>query len=341
VYVAMAYGQVTCYDLEGNLRWMQFLHPAGKDYTPGKDLKQPGQETGHCPSPLLIGDRLIAQGKGYGNGKDGAKNRVVALDKNTGKVLWEVRIGRLTRDVGSPRAVKVNGVDLVVLSNGAILQASDGKILDEDIIKSRGTTISCVATDGNKVYFNWCVTTDGQRDKNFVEASQLDLGTTGLTAKKLWTAAVPNCDRVGPTLANGVIYVGCDRFYTVDEASGTVTELLKEVKEKKCNGNTPPSVVGHHVFWVGGENGKVLVTTAEKDVKIVAANTMCIDVRTDHDRVCKGTMPLDDYLKKYGGDKDRFSTVYAMCGGPFFQGTRMYLRTTEYLYCIAGTNEGN
>jgi hypothetical protein len=61
---------------------------------------------------------------------------------------------------------------------------------------------------------------------------------------------------------------------------------------------------------------------------------MISDVRTDFAKVCKETMPLDDYLKKYGGDNDRFPMIYTLCGGPFFHGNRMYLRSYEYLYCI-------
>lgn len=335
VYVAMAYGQVACYDLDGKLKWMQFLHPGGNGYTPGKDLRHPAQECGHCPSPLLAGDRLIIHGKGFGSGPDGRKNRVVALNKHTGEILWEVRTGSLKRDVGAPQAMRVNGVDLIVLSTGVILNAADGRILCEDAIGTPGTRIANLAVDGDRAFFNWCATTDGKRDENYIEALQFVVdGAASLTVRPLWRAAVPNCDRVGPTLHAGLLYAGGSAFYAVSAADGTVTELLKDDKRKRCDGNTPPSVVGDNAFWVAGHDAKVLVTTAGKDARAVRRNEMVIDVRVDFDAVKSGKLSLDEYLRRYGGNQDRFPMVYAMCGGPFFQGKRLYLRSNEYLYCI-------
>jgi hypothetical protein len=47
-----------------------------------------------------------------------------------------------------------------------------------------------------------------------------------------------------------------------------------------------------------------------------------------------GKPTLDEYLDRYGRDKDRLPAKFLLEGGPFFQGGRMYLRTSGYLYCI-------
>jgi outer membrane protein assembly factor BamB len=338
VFVAMAYGQVACYDLDGDLKWMQWLPPGGKDHTWRAGDAQPAQECGHTPSPILVGDRLIVQGKGFGNARNtGRNNRVVALDKRTGKVLWEYNTkSNLKRDVGAPVAMTVNGVELVVLSTGVVLQATDGKVLSEDVIAMPGTRIGCMATNGDQVFFNWCASTDGQREKNFIDAFRFTYGAEGFSATRLWTAAVPNCDRVGSTLADGTLYTGTYALYTVNAADGVVTQVLKDQKNRRLDGNTPPSVAGGKVYWVGGQSdgGRVIVSTAGTNASTIGASTIVCDARFDFDKAKRGTMPLDDYLQKYGGDKDRFPTVFAMCGGPFFQGDRMYLRSAEYLYCI-------
>ena len=338
VYVAMAYGQVACYSLDGDLKWMQFLHPAVKAYTPGKDSTPAAQECGHCPSPVLIGDLLIVQGRGLGGEKKElrTKNRVVALDKNTGKVIWEVFIGEnLKRDVGTPVGMKVGGVDLIVLAQGRVLRASDGKVLNEDVIGENGTRIGATAISGDQAFFNWCTTTDGRRDENFIDAYRFSHGPGGFSAKRLWKAAVPHCDRVGATFWDGMIYTAVNSYYAVNASDGTVTQILTDLSQKHQNidGNTPPSVAGGRAYWVQS-TGRINMSSLGKDAKTLGTCALVDDARTDFEKTRQGALPLDEYLKKYGRDKDRFPTVFTLCGGPFFQGNRMYLRTTEYLYCI-------
>jgi hypothetical protein len=96
VFVSMAYGQVACYDLDGKLVWMQFLHPAGsKGIEAGQVGRRMLQGTGHCPSPLLIGDTLISRARARESGRPGRTDARTGSWPSTRRAARSV--GRSTR----------------------------------------------------------------------------------------------------------------------------------------------------------------------------------------------------------------------------------------------------
>ncbi|MEI7831859.1 MAG: PQQ-binding-like beta-propeller repeat protein [bacterium] len=339
VYVAMGYGQVACYDLDGNMKWMQFLHPSGKAFSPRKGYEQPGQGTGPCPSPILIGDLLIVHGKSKGDQdrKLQDRNRVVAIDKNTGKILWEASICSLC-SVKTPIGIRVGGVDYIVLARGGgVLRASDGKRMDPDVKDAGG--YPNMASNGNRVFFNWCANTDANPGESFIAA--MDFDDKG-ASKEIWRTQVPGACFIGPTAWKGMLYLPSSRppgvIYSVQQSDGKTNRVVIKKKNGSSVGPypvTPPSVAGDKVFWADAEVGTILITETGADLKEVNRMRMVEDFHVDEGSLANTGKPtLDEFLKKYGTDKDRFSGVFFLSGGPFFQGGRMYLRTSEYLYCI-------
>ena len=113
VFVSLGQGQTACFDLDGNMVW-------------GRWFEQDKVSTHHVLSPLLAGDILIDM---HGGGT------LRGLDKKTGKTVWEAPTSREPKSkkggyyIASHRAMKLNGVDLIVTSQCNIIRARDGKVL--------------------------------------------------------------------------------------------------------------------------------------------------------------------------------------------------------------------
>ena len=109
IFVAYGNGLVTCFDATGNRQWIRFLD---QDDSPAE---------GRSASPVLSGDKLIV-----------SMGCVTALDAKTGNVIW-TQTDALA-GYGTPIAVKVGQIEVIVTPDGKILPApEDGKILASDI----------------------------------------------------------------------------------------------------------------------------------------------------------------------------------------------------------------
>jgi hypothetical protein len=152
---------------------------------------------------------------------------------------------------------------------------------------------------------------------------------------------------VGVTAFEGFIYtpgVGpTSSMYAVQRDDGKVTAVKYPRSNGgfQCYGTTPPSIAGGKAYWVDAPGGKVLVTSLAPNLTEIGRAAMVEDAKDDMNGLIeKGKPTLDEYLNRYGRDKDNFPAKFALNGGPFFQGNRMYLRTSEYLYCIGAPEAG-
>jgi outer membrane protein assembly factor BamB len=93
VWVFLGSGLVSCDDLEGKRRWMNWY-----------DLRQT-TGYGRTSSPVMVGDRLLVH---FGP--------LVCLEAATGNVLWRNDDARAT--YGTPAATRIGGVDVVVTPKG-------------------------------------------------------------------------------------------------------------------------------------------------------------------------------------------------------------------------------
>jgi len=111
LYLWLATGVTACYDLEGRRKWIRVDN-------------LPAPEHGFSSSPVLVAGKLIV-----------FMRDVLAFEADTGALAW--RIPLISHEGanpggyfhGTPARVEQGGVPLIVLGNGTIVRAADGKIL--------------------------------------------------------------------------------------------------------------------------------------------------------------------------------------------------------------------
>ena len=134
VWVVFGHGIVACYDLDGNRKWAGYFQTAWEDHWNG--LSQ---------SPCLCGDVLVTGGYVVSafNGWDAA----------TGKQLWLVPLPRdpkrkMCVGRGSLLSLKVGGVWYALTSDGLLLHAETGRIVQRGICQMGGWGGTQVIADG-------------------------------------------------------------------------------------------------------------------------------------------------------------------------------------------------
>lgn len=111
IYAWSPSGVTVCYDLDGNRKWIRID-------------RLPAVEHGFSSSPLLVDGKVIV-----------FMRDLLAFDAATGNQTWRIPLvehkgfnpGGYFH--GSPVAATVGGVKVIVLSNGTVVRASDGKVV--------------------------------------------------------------------------------------------------------------------------------------------------------------------------------------------------------------------
>jgi outer membrane protein assembly factor BamB len=170
--------------------WPVFgLNPARTRYLPAKGVKPPFRLIWHYTErPLLEFPPIYAGGKLYAVNNSGF---AFALDADTGKVLWERRIGLL--NASSPAYYK-HRLYIVNLVPGHILKldARTGKVLWKHSLPGRAES-SPVVIDGT-VYF-------GCEDGNLYALSARN-------GHQRWATALGGPVKSAPAYYGGILYVG-------------------------------------------------------------------------------------------------------------------------------------
>jgi outer membrane protein assembly factor BamB len=186
------------------VNWPIFgLNPARTRYLPAKGIKPPFKLLWHfSEKPLLEFPPVYARGKLYLVNNNG---EVYAMDADTGKVLWERRIGRL--NASSP-AYSRGRLYIVNLVPGHIvkLNAKTGKIIWKRPLPNRAESSPLVL--GRTVYFG-------------CENGYLYALSTGRGDVR-WATQLGGPIKSAPAFRNGVLYVGDYGGYmnAVDAHSG-------------------------------------------------------------------------------------------------------------------------
>jgi outer membrane protein assembly factor BamB len=149
-HVAAVFGNgvVAAYTPDGNRLWARFIEPSST----GK---------GNTASPLLFGDKVIVHLKD-----------LVALDVASGKELWRVA---LTSTYASPVAAQLGKEEIIVCPAGAIVRASDGKVLSKGKFQ---------ASEGSPVVSGDIVCVP---DREGMTAHKMTLSEGQVTLTALWT----------------------------------------------------------------------------------------------------------------------------------------------------------
>ena len=235
VYVLFGTGVAACYDLEGNRRW-------------GRFIERPTHGWGHSASPVLAGNALLCH-----------IMKMTALDRATGKVLWQVASKPAW---GSPVVASVSGTELVVTAGGDMIRPTDGRVL------AGGTSsldYCAPLVEKGVVYF---VQHGGKAIKLPPTADE------PFKTEVLWLTS-PKNDRyyASPVYREGLLYAVTQHgdFSVIDAADGRV------VYEKKLDlgGTFYPSVsFAGGCVYISSDNGKTLLLKPGREYQEIARNTL-------------------------------------------------------------------
>jgi outer membrane protein assembly factor BamB len=333
VYVVTGFNAVFCFEMDGRLAWKKWFGlPARKKGTDEVN------HTWFTHSPLLIGDRLITTVDLVGR----------CLDKNSGKTLWESHYVDLsdfpTRGLkhahfvkyatGSPRHLVVDGTDVLIVSPGQVLRLADGKVLTPNAsmpnLKYCGSThdgrsvVYCYSWENNKGHYS-----DSPAYTKTIVIGNYALTAVGLSLDGLDAAKtkvvfdVPhqNSNTGGLVYRDGLLF-GClgDALKVWDARTGT------EVKSVATGVGAP----AHHVVAAGdyvyvlNKTGRCAVLKFDKTAAPAAVNTL---IPAPHEGQKLEQQACQSGKKDW--DYEPFTASL-----PFFEGSRMYIRSQDYLYCI-------
>ena len=298
VYVVYGTGLVAAYDLEGKRTWV-------------RGLEKPRSATGYSANPLLAGGRLVICIGGFLHG----------LDPASGKTVWKVEHHEY---YGSPVRAEMGGNELVVMPMGNVYRASDGRLLGTGAAINSQLTAS---VHGDTVYSAW--------DESFssVKGPKLPPGTNYLSmavrlkanadgtiaTEKLWEQTARPGGYSSPIYYDGLIYNKCDagdhkfQVVTFDAATG---QVVYKSPPRAVNRGTDPhpciTLAGPYIYGPF-DSGQMWVFKPGREFQEVATNTLA-----------KGGLGAS--LTQEDHDQ--------MTSAPFFVGSRMYLRTHKFLWCI-------
>jgi hypothetical protein len=175
-------GVVAVYALDGKRLWARFI-------------EAPRLGFGHAASPLLIDGKLIVHFKD-----------LVALEAATGKEVWRVQ---LPASHASPVATRLGKEDVVVSPAGAIVRASDGKVLARGKFR---------ASQSSPVVSGTTLCVSDRRATEALEMSRMESGEVTLTS--LWSGdgSGERHHLPSPVIHDGLLYgVTTSGFINVTE----------------------------------------------------------------------------------------------------------------------------
>lgn len=299
VYVVYGTGLVAAYDLNGRRQWLRML-------------VKPTSATGYSSSPLLAGGRLVICMGGLLQG----------LDPASGKTVWKV--DHKERN-GSPVRAQVGGTELVVMPYGKVYRASDGKLMaDEATCNGQLTAI----VHGDVVYSSWDESFSGEGAPKFLAkkgerrlmAARLKPGEDGMIlVEKLWETEERPSSYSSPVYHDGLIYNkvdgGKNQFQVVafDTATG---QVAYKSPPRAVNKGTDPhpciTLAGPYIYG-GFDSGQMWVFKPGREFQEVSFNALAKSG-------LGGSLGQEDHDQ--------------MTSPPFFIGSRMYIRSHKFLWCI-------
>jgi outer membrane protein assembly factor BamB len=279
-----------------------------------RTLAKPSSATGYSANPLLAGGRLVICMGGH----------LYGLDPATGKSAWEV--DHKERH-GSPVRAQVGGTELVVMPYGKVYRASDGKLMADGATCNGQLT---AVVHGEVVYSAWDESFSAEGPPSFLTkrgdrrlmAARLKAKADGTMAtEELWETTERPSSYSSPVYQDGLLYnkvdAGTNHFQVVafDAATGEV--VYKSPPRAVIKGTDPhPCITQAGPYIYGGfDSGQMWVFKPGREFQEVAFNTLA-----------KGGLGAS--LRQEEDDQ--------MTSPPFFMGSRMYIRSHKFLWCLGG-----
>ncbi len=244
VWASFGTGIVVCYDLDGKRQWVRYF-----------DQTQVTQY-GRSVSPLMAGGKLLVT-VGF----------LMALDPATGKTIWECP--EAVPSYGTPVAVRIAGVEVIITPKGDVIRVADGKVLGAGLAE---TPYSSPVVAQGVLYFGMPVQALRLPDK--AEA------TSRLAT--IWEASDPGGDSfASPVVYDGIFYmVGNDGvLWAFEAATGKMWYRQELVNPGGGSGGPagnfyPSLVVAGGNLLVANDAGQTIVVATGRVFKEVARNTL-------------------------------------------------------------------
>jgi outer membrane protein assembly factor BamB len=215
LYTFHANGVVSAWTPSGERLWATWLGPRSGAFEFFDGLAS--------ASPALAGGRLVV-----------AWDALVGLDPQTGAVVWE-QGGWV--DYGSPVAVDVEGLAVVLAPDGRVVRAADGALLAEGL-GGKPWFNSPVWSDGVGYWVGGRLDARGAAFRSEAAAVRLRRSGDGVTAEPLWSAPIPSKDRfyASPLLLGDALLAvdNVGTAFVIDAATGAVRQ--KRALDPKAQG---------------------------------------------------------------------------------------------------------
>ena len=301
VYAHGTQGLLFCFDKDLKLVWQHSLT---------EEFGRVSGYGGRVTSPIIDEDKLIIGFLNASWGDQGiGRNRFVAMDKKTGKVIWWNSTGNLPKDTfySTPVVTVIDGVRTMVSGGGDggvhAFQARTGVKLWSYILGPGSINCSPVV-QGNLVYIGLGEENDGETTQGRVVCLDGSKVTAGKPAL-VWKLDGIKAKFASPVLHDGKLYMCGDtgQLYCIDAATG---KLLWDYLYGKNTKGSP--VLADGKIYLAEVNSKfhILRPTAEG----------CEKVHTQF------------FKSKMAGEEVEIN------GSPAIANGRVYFMTGSDLYCI-------
>lgn len=239
---------VAAYDMHGQQRWIVRPSPFSSAH-------------GYCSSPVIYKNLLIV------NGDHDGESHIIALDRETGDVVWKFPRIEKTRSYCTPIIRDVAGKPQMVLS-GSKQVVSLNPLTGEQLWMVNGPTEQFVASmvfDGEKFYLS-----AGFPD-HFVMAIKPDGHGDVTKSHVAWSSAEAKCYVPSPVLASNFLFVADDR--------GTVncfeTKNGSRLWHDRLGGHYSASLVtANELVYCTSDDGDVRVIKPDQTLNVVATNPL-------------------------------------------------------------------
>ena len=255
VYILFGNGIATCFDLEGNRQWIQYL----------SDPSTTGH--GRAASPCLIDGKLIV-----------AAGVVTALDARTGKVLWKA--DTVAEACGSLVSTTIAGVNLIVSPTGQILRPDDGSV----IAKASGELLytSPIVSDDRFFFIDATAFAFGLPKPGVGADAGGGVGAKA-KVKKLWSQDLEGEFFASPIVHDGLIYTLSNqgKLYVLDAKDGSPVQS-RDLDLGNMSGRPgisaaaiyPSLTLAGKYLYISNDQGETLVLEPGREFHQIALNTL-------------------------------------------------------------------
>ena len=355
IYGVFEQGQVFCYDLDGNLVWAH--REKGRHDNRGSFHR----------SPILCGDLLLVRSRGV---RKDTGRLMRAFDTATGKLRWETPLAGSNYTIPRLMRLKVPGgamVDVIVGDAPAgkergqeVLRASDGRLLGHLPHQDCGRG-ALMSVWGDIV--TWGSTSDVGGGPSCSYRLRLT-GPQAVAAEPLFVQE-EKAERIFYNIASFPTMVGGLRISGGRKGRGF---SIYDVRDAKGVGSAPeplgeyagPVVAGKYLVAIahppGGHAHEALHGRDRDDQKAMARFVVADlsdpskpKIVSNRNLLGYKDPPADTIVKNYLSEFDPYDFAncyggspcfFALMGGPVPHGTRLFIQSTAFLYCIGERQNG-